>query len=86
MNIFLALHKKIKEEYENILIHRKNIKYRVIKGLPQGWEFSSSLCNLYLIKWEEEYLKPILQKKNYYFFRYMDDILFLTTDKSLASQ
>lgn len=86
MNIFLALYKKIKEEFENISIYRKNIQYRLKKGLPQGWEFSSSLCNLYLLKWEEEYLKPILRKKDYYFFRYIDDILFLTTDKSLALQ
>lgn len=48
-------------------------------GFPQGLPISSTLANLYLLKFDEAIIENVVLKFNGYYRRYSDDIVVLTT-------
>src|SRR5690606_19582893 len=44
-------------------------------GFPQGLPISSTLANLYLLKFDEGIIKNVVEKHNGYYRRYSDDII-----------
>ncbi|RKE55906.1 reverse transcriptase domain-containing protein [Sphingobacterium detergens] len=53
-------------------------------GFPQGLPISSTLANLYLLKFDEAIIENIVVKLNGYYRRYSDDIIVLTTNEYSA--
>lgn len=52
------------------------------KGLPEGLSISNSLANVFMIKIDEEFSQG---QKDCMYWRYVDDILILTTHKELET-
>ena len=66
------LKKSITQETTN-MSNRTIEKYGNKKGVPQGLSISNILASIYLIELDKKYT----DKKDYEYFRYVDDILIL---------
>jgi len=59
---------------------RSKLAYQLLSGIRQGSKSSPLLCSIYIQKALDTYVRDLLVAEDCELFRFVDDILFMTTD------